>query len=347
MNNKYKMKTRFDKFRFKAVVCMVVSCSLLLSFFLSNNTERDRFRSFNRSSVPNDDLEQIMSPTSIALSFDKFYHLDAIHWRDKYGKRVLSVSTKCLNLHVMSNLEEVDTGYITVDNYGMECPYSFPMDDSTVYKMRAMELLAGCNYDFWRKVYVPVDETLFNYYEWGLPNVFYESVYKPLLRKLFGHLLYVRAQSPQSIIKAVRLNEVGRISSVYLYNGDVLYFDNPFDSVSQQRYKDLFQTSMNENCQEELVKSYEKRLGYNSLRSFHDEAELLAMKHTEEIKRTFLEEDLDLLGSERDGFSPIVWKDSKRTAYPNWISCLLGLGLLFGGLALIFVIRAYKTGNRE
>lgn len=329
----------FCKYRTASIICLVISICLLTAFLIANDNERDRFINFNRSTVPDDDLEQIKSPTPLTLSFNKFYHLDSIQWHDENGKQVINIPTIC------DNFEGVDYSSITIENYGMVSPYHFPLDEKQYFIIHVMEILANCNFSSYQAMQAPAKVTVFDYLDHGLPQIFYEKTFKPLLRILFDNEFYVRDSSPKSIIKAIRLNKVGTITSVYLYNGETLHFEDPLTSSPQKTYEDLFQTSIDENLIKRLAKSYENRLEYNSTRDFSKEAEILAKEHVEEIQKKLLTEKIEFLGK-KDYNSAIgqmkILEGYEKTAYPNWINWLLGLGLFIFLLFIIFAIIAHN-----
>ena len=174
-------------------------------------------------------------------------------------------------------------------------------------------------------------------------RIFYEKAFKPLLRILFDNTFYVRDSSSKSIIKAISLNKVGKITSVHLYNGETLYFDEPFTSSSKKTYENLFQASLSESSKRSLIKSYENRLEFNSIRDFSQEAEILAKEHIDEINKTLLTEKIEFLGKKNynNAIGQInTLKEYRKTAYPNWISWLLGLGLFIFLLSIILIIIA-------
>lgn len=327
----------FYKYRSVSIICLMISVCLLITFFVANDNERNRFMNFNRSTVPDDNLELIKSPTPLTLSFNKFYHLDSIQWHDAYGKQVINIPTICYNI------EGVDYSNITIENYGMPSPYHLPLDEKQYSIIHAMEILADCNFSSYQKMQAPAKVTIFDYLNHGLPQIFYEKAFKPLLRILFDNTFYVRDSSSKSIIKAISLNKVGKITSVHLYNGETLYFDEPFTSSSKKTYENLFQASLSESSKRSLIKSYENRLEFNSIRDFSQEAEILAKEHIDEINKTLLTEKIEFLGKKNynSAIGQInTLKEYRKTAYPNWISWLLGLGLFIFLLSIILIIIA-------
>ena len=321
-------------YKFLASICLIASIFVFTIFFVSNEYERNRFVNFNRSTVPDNDLEQIKSPTAITLSFNKFYHLDSIQWHDEYGNQVMNIPTIYYKFE-----DKKDYSDVSADNYWFMSPYHWPLDEKQYSIIRVMEVLANCSFDSYKKALAPANVTLFDYLNHGLPQVFNENVFKPLLRNIFNHTLYIRTSSSESIIKAIKLNQVGTISSVHLYNGEILYFENPLTSSSQKGYESFFHASLTEKAKQDLANRYNYRLSLRSLKDYSQEAENLANKHIKEISNSLLNEKIELLG-EKDYKTASgqvkIWEEYKKTTYPNWLDWLLGLGFFMFVVFIIF-----------
>lgn len=318
----------FFKCRFCSIVSLIVSICLFVAFSISNSNERHKFLSFNRSTIPDEELERIKSPTSLTLSFNKFYHLDSVQLYDGYGKQVINIPTIC-------NKEDMNYSNVTAENYGMEPLFHNPLDEKQYSIIRAMEGLAGCNFSSYRKALASVDVTMFDYLTKGLPDIFYRKVYKPLLRRMFEHTFYVRTSSPRSIIKAISLNQVGKITSIHLYNGETLGLANVSERYQDLKtYEELFQASISERSKENLINAYKYRLGVNSLKDYDLEAETLANKHIEEISKALLTEKIEFLSFVESNKG---WVECEKTAYPNWVNWLLGTGFFTFILSIIII----------
>lgn len=333
------------KYHFAAIICLILSVCLFTAFFISNNNERHRFINFNRSTVPDDKLEQIISPTAITLSFNKYYHLDSIQWHDKYGNQVINISTVYFKFE-----NRKDYNNVSADNYCFVTPYHWPLDEKQYSIIHAMEVLANCSFASYQKVKSPTKVTIIDYLEDGLPYIFCKKVFTPLLCNLFNHNLYVRASSPESIIKSIMLNQVGTIEFVELYNGAILYLDSSFDPLSKvASYEDLFQASMDDKSKNELTSFYENRLSLRSLKDYSQKAEALADKHIKEIRNSLLTEKIELL-DEKDYNTASgqvkIRENMKKTTYPNWIDWLLGLSLLTLCAFIIFSLITYNQWKR-
>ena len=329
-------------YKFLASVCLIASIFMFAVFFVSNEHERNRFVNFNRSTVPDDDLEQVKSPTAITLSFNKFYHLDSIQWHDEYGNQVMNISTIFYKLE-----DKKDYSDVSADNYWFMSPYHWPLDEKQYSIIRVMEILSNCSFDSYQKSQAPANVTLFDYLDHGLPQVFNENVFKPLLRYIFDNTLYIRTSSSESIIKAIRLNQVGTISSVHLYNGEILYFENPLTSSSQKEYESLFHASLDEKAKEDLANRYNYRLSLRSLRDYSQEAENLANKHIKEISNSLLKEKIELLGEEdyKTASGQVkIREEYKKTTYPKWLDWLLGLSFF---MFIVFIIFSYISYNKR
>jgi hypothetical protein len=325
----------FYKYRISAIICLIVSICLFVVFFISNNNERNRFLNFNRSTIPDDDLEQINSPTVLTLSFNKYYHVDTIQWKDKYGKQVLKIPT------ISYYRDSANYSNVIVYKYGMVSPYHWPLDKKQYAIIHAMEVLAYCNFSSYKKQ-TSTNVTPFDYLEKGLPHIFYEKVFRPLLRNIFNLTLYVRTSSPESIIKAISINRVGTITSVHLYNGEALSFVNSQNKFQKPKTnEELYQTSIDEESKKDLISYYKYRLCINSLNDYSQEAETLANRHIEEISKALLTEKIELLNR-------VEYKNSwdsvyEKTAYPFWITWLLGLGIVFfASFVILAIIAHYK-----
>ena len=323
----------FYKYRFSAIICLIVSICLIVAFLISNNNERNKFLNFNRLTIPDNDLEQINSPTVLTLSFNKFYYLDSIQWHDQYGKQVIKIPI------TFYNYDSVDYCNETV-KYGMTSPYHWPLDKKQFAIIHAMESLANCNFSSYKK-HESTNVTSFDYLEKGLPKIFYEKVYKPLLRNIFNHTLFVKTSSPVSIIKAISLNRVGKITSVHLYNGETLRFANLQKRFQKPKsYEELVKVSINEESKEGLIRSYKYRLSINSLNDYSQEAETLANQHIEEISKELQTEKVEFLNRVE---SKNLWNSEyEKTAYPSWINWLLSLGIFNFVMFVIFAIIAHN-----
>lgn len=118
----------FYRYRVLSIVSSIISICLFAAFFIANNHERNRFINFNRSTIPDEELEQIKSPTTITLSFNKFYHLDSIQWHDEYGNQVMNISTIYYKFE-----DKKDYSDVSADNYGFMSPYYlWPLDEIIV-----------------------------------------------------------------------------------------------------------------------------------------------------------------------------------------------------------------------
>lgn len=178
-------------YNFLASVCLITSIFMFAVFFVSNEHERNRFANFNRSTVPDDDLEQIKSPTAITLSFNKFYHLDSIQWHDKYGNQVINIPTVYYKFE-----DKKDYSDVSADNYWFMSPYHWPLDEKQYSIINAMEVLANCSFALYQKSNASRNVTIFNYLNYGLPQIFRENIFNPFceiyltIRFMFGlHLL--------------------------------------------------------------------------------------------------------------------------------------------------------------
>lgn len=330
----------FYKYYITAIICLIISACFFVAFFISNNNERNRFVNFNRSTVPDDELEQVKSPTAITLSFNKYYHLDSIQLRDEYGNQMINIPTVYYNFK-----DRKDYSNVSADNYCFFSPYHWPLDEKQYSIINVMEVLANCSFSSYQEIQAPNKVTIFDYLDHGLPQIFNEKVFKPLLRNLFGHKLYVRVSSPKSIIKAIGLNQVGTINSVYLYNGKILYFDESLNSFPKKTYEDLFHASIDEKTKERLTDSYKCRLSLRSLKDYSQKAETLANNHIKEICHTLLNEKIELLGEKKYNTATNkvkIWENIKKTTYPNWIDWLLSLALLTFFAFITFSLIAYN-----
>lgn len=328
------MKT-FHDYLSSAIISLIGSIVAFTIFIASCNYERKLFINSNRSTIPDTNLEQIKSPTAFTLSFNRFYHLDSIQLHDNEGKQVLNISTICYNV------AGVDYSQISAENYQMNCPYNiYPFDEEQQMKMHIIEILSGCDYVSYQKMYAPMQVSFFDYLCNGLPMIYEEKVYKPLLRNLFGQKLYIRTSSPTSIIKAITLNQVGKITAIHLYNGETLNLINPQDkSIKPKTYEEFFLTSITEDAKKNLVKSYRDRLNVHFLRNYEQEAEALVTKHIEEINQALLTEKVEFLCNLKDNEN---LNESTRTSNIDKIIGWRGIGVFFFILFVILLIIAHK-----
>lgn len=326
----------FYKYRFYAIACLAISICLFLIFSILNYNERNRFSNFNRLTIPDKDLERIKSPAPLTLSFNKFYHLDSVQWRDVNGKQVINIPT------IYYNIEGVDYSDITAKNYMMICPYHFPLDENQDSIIHVMEVLAGYSFMLYQIEQAPRKVTIFDYLDHGLPHAFCEKVYKPLLQSIFDHKLYVRTSSPKSIIKAISLNRVGKITHVHLYNGETLIFrDFNEGHHASTTYGKLFRASIDEDSKELLIGSYNDRLSINALKNYKLRATILANKHIEEINRELKTEKIELLNSV--GYDDEL-SESIKTAYPDLINWTLVFCIL---MFIGFIISLYIAHDKK
>lgn len=332
------------RYYFTAIISLIISVCLFIAFLISNNNERNRFVNFNRSTVPDNDLEQIKSPTAITLSFNKYYHLDSIQLHDEYGNQIINISTIYYNSE-----DRKDYSNVSADNYCFFSPYHWPLNEKQYSIINAMEALANCNFASYQKMQAPDKVTIFDYLDHGLPQIFNEKVFKPLLQSIFDHTLYIRVSSPESIIKAIQLNQVGTISSVHLYNGEILELNESLDSSPQKTYEDLFHASIDEKTKKRLADFYKRRLSLHSLKDYSHKAETLADKHIKEICHSLLTEKIEFLGKRNynTAYDQVkIWEDIKKTTYPNWIEWLLGLALLTFFAFITFSLIAHNKWKR-
>lgn len=169
------------------------------------------------------------------------------------------------------------------------------------------------------------------------------------MRNIFDHTLYIRTSSSESIIKAIRLNQVGTISSVYLYNGVTLNLNDLSNQLIKKTYEDFFYASFDEGAKEYLVHTYNDRLSVRALKDYSQEAEDLANKHIKEIKSSLSTEKIELLAEDNDTtISAQIkrWENIKKTTYPHWIDWLLELALLTLFVFTIFAFDTYKTWKK-
>jgi hypothetical protein len=320
------------KRRIYATISLIIAICLLTLFFILNFNARNKFVKYNYSTSSHPYLKKVKYKNPFTLSFNKYFHIDSIQIHNEQGYQVLNIPTIC------NYLEDTDFSEINAENYGMTSPFSiYPFDEKQAKIVNAIEKIVNINYPQYKIIYP--NATVYDYLMFLSTELYYKDIYKPILRKLFAHRLYVKSISDESIIKALTINQAGTIKIIHLYNGMKLFLNNYFTDTNELTYETLFQASIDENAEQELIESYIHRLSRNSLFNYKNRASKLAQQHIEEIKRTLSSEKILVLCTEED----FIWDSDIDTRYPYWIENLLISGILFSLLSIILFIGSHNT----
>ena len=323
----------------KLFIASVLFCLILSLLWTScGEKERERFLELSRATAPVAGLERIKSPTTLAISFDEFFHMDSLIVKDQEGKRLLDIA-----LEFYRFWEEEDNYSDFKSNR-----HSFHM---SIDEIGIAGLMVDYSYDDHCAIYgnsVSLDSfSLALSYPGKVMTKFKDEFFDPLIAKMFGNFVYVRDSSPNSLIKAVTLNNVGSVKSIYLYNGDVVRIKRG----NHRTYEECFRSSVDSIDIDALTSSYESRLGRNLFKDYSEEAYELASYHIRSIAKSLETEEFEVLQT-----SPVKYffhKENRKTSYRKWIDYLPLLTfistvciIIFGIMALTRFVKKNRINGR-
>ena len=317
---------------------LIASAFFCLIFFLlwikCEKNERERFMNFNRKTVPVVALEKIKSPTMLAISFDEFFHIDTIIIRNQSGKALLTLSTEFVSF-------EDESMYDYSDFQSERHPFQMTIDE-----MAVAGLMVDYSYDDHCSIYGNSDSydsfALTTSYFRVIMTKFRKEIFEPLITKMFGNFVYVRDSAPNSLIKMIKLNNVGSIDGVYLYNGTAVWFNRG----NHRTYEECFKSCADSIDIDRLMSSYRARLGRNSFKDFSDEAYKLASDHVRSIAKSLEKEEFEVLQCYPANY---FLNKNRKTDYRKWIDYLPLMTFIFAICIIVFGIMAlnkYVKKNR-
>lgn len=326
--------------RYRIIRNITVICIALVGIFWIvlenlNSEESTRFSNMNRNTACDSELEKISSPSTIALWFNNDFHLDSIILQTDEGKRFLSIPTVCYNWEVL-DYSQVD--YI---NYPIVTP------EYNEENIDAMERLANINYYSYRSQFGEnIDMTTYIFS--CLPEYFSQKVYRPLLKEIFGKTLFIRTSSKNSVIKAVSLNKVGRITSIYFYNSNEIWVsDGNEEILNDNSYKKLVTGYISDENKDFLMRMYKYRIEKNSIKDGSDIAQEMLDRDLNEIRNYLLNRKVELLKI-MDSLLFRNYRNEKmeENRYPSvlrlYFDLFCGFILLTGILIIITIVNYFS-----
>ena len=310
----------------KLFIVSVFFCLIFLLLWTNfGENERERFLKLNRATAPVAELERIKSPTTLAISFDEFFHMDTLIVRNQEGKRLLDIALE------FYRIGEEEDDYSEFKNYR----HSFHM---SIDEIGIAGLMVDYSYDDHCAIYGSSD--LSNSFSLALSypgkvlKKFKDEFFDPLITKMFGHFIYLRDSAPNSLIKAVKLNNVGSVEGIYLYNGDAVWINRG----NHVTYEECFKSSVDSIDIDGLTSLYKSRLGRNSFKDYSEEAYELASCHIRSIVESLETEEFDVLQIRPSYHS--YYTENKKIAYRKFIDYLPLLTFISAACIIIFGIMA-------
>ncbi len=274
---------------------IIVLTLLSVSYLIADYCYRENFKHLNRATNPNQYLEDIKTPTTFAISFNKYLRIDTVYIHNGDGNVLLKMRVKW-----SQHTKNSDFRTYTADSSLCETPYTYNLnsDDEVITTINVLERMLDTDYEHFLALHPNLssdDMSYWLYIDYYLLREYWQKIYLPLLRQLFNSSLCVRSTNPNSILKYIIVNNVGRVSSMVLYNNSVLGLDCPLGwhiTNTPENYMGVPEDSIDYM---QLVTSYKYDLETFLPLNRDKEAQELAESHFRELMHTIKNEKLEIL----------------------------------------------------